>query len=193
MLEHEFTFREKMLLLACLIVGCAILYYQVGYKTIQKTMDNLRTDELETELAVTQSQAISYQMMKEYIEEHQGEVYGEVMVYNNLANEVSELGSIFADAEKINISWSEPTLTNTTVRRNARISFTTTGYDTVKSLINAIHNCKYRCLIKDVQMSTSAEEGLGDTSEINVSMTVTFFETSVGAPSLQGLTVITEE
>ena len=192
MLEHEFTFREKLLLLACLIIGSAILYYQFGYKSFQKTLDSLKTDELESELMIYQTQAMNYSRMKAYIEEHQGEVYGEVMVYNNLANEVSELGQIFANSGNINISWTEPTLTGTTVRRDARISFKTNGYNTVKDLINKIHNCKYRCLIKDLLISTSENGGLNETNEISVSMTVTFFETSNGASTLQGLTVIEE-
>ena len=192
MLEHEFTFREKLLLIACLVVGFGILYYQFGYKTFQKTLDSLKTDELETEVMIYQTQAMNYQRMQAYIEEHKGEVYGEVMVYNNLANEVSELGAIFANAGDINISWTEPTLTGTTVRRDARISFKTNGYNSVKDLINKIHNCKYRCLIKDVLISTSEDTGLNETNSINVTMTVTFFETSNGAASLQGLTILDE-
>lgn len=190
MLRHEFTLREKILILICIVLALGIFYYEIAWKGLANTISTYNTDNLSTELTLAQTKAMQEANMKKAIEENQGKNFGEVAVYNNLANEVSEMGNILnGRAQDISISWSEPTLTDTTVRRVASVSFEAGSYQTAKTLISDIANARYRSVISDVTISGD-EDTLNTSSSISVSCTVTFFETINGAASTQGLVVI---
>ena len=189
-MNHKFTLRESLLLLLCAIVGLGIFYYEVVYKNFESQLAQYSIEDVENEIMVYQAQVARKKQMENYIEEHKDDNFGEIALYNNLSREISELGNIFADVSNLAISWSDPTLTNTTVRRNASISFTVTGYDEVIALLDSLNNCKYRILITDVSLSTNRGEYLSDTSEIKASIRVTFYEYVDSSSNLEGLTIL---
>lgn len=182
MFSYKFSLREKILLLICLVIALGIFYYEVAFKGFRNAEKQYDTSELQTQLTVLQSQAARQKQMQNYLDSNASVSVGTVAVYNNLANEVSELGSILSDkASQVSITWSEPTLTDNIVRRQAAISFHTDSYGDARSLVDAIAQCRYRCLLADVSMSGSGDEDLASSKDVAVSLNVTFFETTDGA------------
>lgn len=188
MFSYKFSLREKILLFVCLVIALGIFYYEVAFKGFKSAENQYDTSELQTQLTVLQSQAAKQKQMQNYLDSNDSASIGTVAVYNNLANEVSELGSILSDkASQVSITWSEPTLTDNIVRRQAAISFHTDSYGGARSLVDAIAQCRYRCLLADVSMSGSGDEDLASSNDVAVSLNVTFFETTDGAASTSGL------
>lgn len=187
-MKHTFTRRELILILICAVLALGIFYYEFAYKNIMADIDAHNTDNLTDELTITEAKAVRYQKMKTAIAEGKTNT-GEIAVYNNLANEVAEVGNILnGNAEDISIQWNEPVWDNPLVRRQADISFETGSYDSAKSLIQSMINCRYRNVVTDLDISSDNDEALGETDEVTVSLTITFFETTDNASTTQGLT-----
>ncbi|MBR5341374.1 MAG: hypothetical protein IK151_05560 [Erysipelotrichaceae bacterium] len=190
MLNRGFSVREKVLLVLCAVIGLGIFYYEIAYKSFKNSLEAYDISNIQNETVILQAQVSNKRMMEQYLIDHKNDTYGELALYNNLSKEISELSMIFDGIDNLSISWSDPTLLNTTVRRNANVSFTTVGYQKVVDLVKAIHNCKYRCLISDLSISTNRDEVLDDNSDVKVNIVITFFETIDDNTNLEGLTVL---
>jgi hypothetical protein len=190
MLNRRFTLRETILLVICAIVGLGIFYYEVVYKNIENSLQSYSVENLESEAMIYQAQLARKKSMEDYINSHRGENLGEIALYNNLANEISELGRILKDVDGLSISWGQPTLIDTTVRREANISFTTVGYSKIKSLIASLNRNAYRSLISDLSISADRKYLLNEDDEIKVNVRMTFFERVDETTNLEGLTII---
>ena len=186
-MKHKFTSRELLLIIIAAFLALGIFYYELVYKSVVNSVNTYDVTSLQDQLIIEQAKASSEKQMKDAIEaEKANPSTGEVEVYNNLANEVNELGRILnGSAEEVSISWASPTLTDTTVRRIATISFKAKSYDTARSLIKSINDMKYKNSISKISLAHSTCST--DTSTVTVSMTLTFFETTTGATSLEGL------
>ena len=212
MLSREFTKKEKILLLVCLLLALGVIYYQVVYKGVRSQMANYRTDDLEAEIEVEQARSVQISQMEAVIEANKDKDAGLLMPYNNLANEINLVGDITrGKSEGVSVSWSTPVLNGTTIRRDARISFSTRSYKLFKEILEAFNHCIYRCVIRDLsitdnssstktiharvggQMTTmtvlQTRRGIQHTTKMSVSFTVTFFETSEGATTMEGLII----
>ena len=190
MLKRGFTLREKVLLLICFLVGIGIFYYTVIYRSFQNSLERYDISKIQDEMVILQAQVSNKKMMEQYLVDHKDDTYGELAMYNNLSKEISELARIFDGIEDLSISWSDPTLLNKTVRRNASVSFSTVGYSKVYDLIKAIRNCKYRCLISDLSISTNRSVVLSDTSKVSVRIVITFYEMVDDNTNLEGLIIL---
>ena len=109
-----------------------------------------------------------------------------VASYNNIKNEISALNDIFGAASTYNFDFNQAIKDGDAVRRDINISFTAGSYSTAESIIEKLHDCKYRCLIRNISINTSSGEGISSGS-VSVSMTVTFFETMYNANTTDGL------
>ena len=193
MLNHKFTLRETLLVLLCAIVGVGIFYYEFAWKTFKDAETTYDTTQLETGLLLAQTQSATMKNMEAYIEEHKNDEVGEIAVYNNLSQEVNEVGNVLnGKADNISITWNDPTLTGTIVRRTANLSFKSDNYDTVKGILYSLHSLKYRCTIQDVSIDAGGKDGLSQSNEIYTTLSITFYETIEGATNTNGL-VITED
>ena len=72
-----------------------------------------------------------------------------------------------------------------TVRRNVNISFMTKNYEEAKEIIKKLYRCRYRCLIRDINLQME-EDGC------SVSVQITFIETMENATTEEGLTESTD-
>lgn len=188
MLNRKFTLRETILILIAAILALGIFYYQVIVKTYNEAKVIYNVSSLEDELTVLTAKASRKKTMEDYISKHDDEVVGEVAVYNNLANEIEALSSIFDEkVENVSITWNEPTVSNKTVRRNANITGSVSSYDQAKQILKEIANLKYRCIVTQVSMSTDSDSNLNRSDTVNLSMTVTFYETTEGSTNTSGL------
>ncbi len=188
MLNRKFTLRETILILIAAILALGIFYYQVIVKTYNEAKVIYNVSSLEDELTVLTAKASRKKTMEDYISKHDDEVVGEVAVYNNLANEIEALSSIFDEkVENVSITWNEPTVSNKTVRRNANITGSVSSYDQAKQILKEVANLKYRCIVTQVSMSTDSDSSLNRSDTVNLSMTVTFYETTEGSTNTSGL------
>lgn len=185
-MKHSFTARELILICIAAVTALGIFYYEAVYKAFTQSTAKYDTAQLEDELTLAQMQAAQEAQMKQAIADASvSKATAEVAVYNNLANEVNALGTILnGNAENVAINWSAPTLTDTTVRRQASISFKTGSYEAARALIQSISDMKYRNIISSVTVTNATSTSDPSTT---VSLTLTFFETSNGASSTEGL------
>lgn len=185
-MKHSFTARELILICIAAVMALGIFYYEAVYKVFTQSAAKYDTAQLEDELTLAQMQAAQEAQMKQAIADASvSKATAEVAVYNNLANEVNALGTILnGNAENVAINWSAPTLTDTTVRRQASISFKTGSYEAARALIQSISDMKYRNIISSVTVTNATSTSDPSTT---VSLTLTFFETSNGASSTEGL------
>lgn len=189
-MKHTFTSREKILMFICAVLALGIFYYEAVYKSVTDGIARYDTAELEDELTIAQTKAAQEASMKKTISDTTSTTQkGTIAVYNNLANEVSALGSILnGQAENVAITWSSPTVTDTTVRRQAAISFKTTSYASARTLIQAINDNPYRNIISNVTVTNDTTN-----NETSATLIVTFFETTNGASSTEGLITVSSD
>ena len=194
MLKHKFSLREIILILIATVLALGILYYQVIVKNYNEAKSLYNSSGIADELNVLTLKATKKKNMEDYISKHSNDTYGEIATYNNLANEINALANVFnGKVDNVSISWSEPILDGTIVRRNASVSFKTNSYELAKTLVSNISGLRYRCIITSLSMSGSDNNNLSTTSEITVNLQVTFYETTTGASDTSGLTVVEEQ
>ena len=193
MLNREFTAKEKILILVAAILALGLIYYNFVYRYFQNQIKLYDTVALEDELMVEQNKAMRISQMKQIIEESEGKVKGDLSVYNNQSAEIVEMGRIFdEDGDNVNITWSDPIMSGTIIRRDVNITFHCTSYQNFKNILQKMSEMKYRCLIGNVAVTdanTKESVGIAESGDINASISVTFFETSEGAVSLAGVTI----
>lgn len=194
MLKHKFSFKEMILIAIAFILALGIFYYQVIVKNYNNAKTTYDASSLVDEQTILLAKLQKLKTMEDYINSHSNENYGEIAVYNNQANEIEALANVFeGKIDNVSINWSEPSLTDNIVRRNATVSFKTSDYDLAKELIEDITELKYRCIITTMSMSAANSENLSESDSITISLNVTFYETIEGATDTSGLTIEDEE
>lgn len=197
MLSHEFTRREKAFLLIFAILALGMFYYLVVWRSIGDQISAYNTEDIQTQIQLEAAKAAQKAKMERVIEESEGKVVGEISVYNNQSNEIIAMSAIFnEDADNVSLSWSDPVLDGTIVRRQVAVSFHTTSYQNLLNVLQKMSEMQYRCLIGDLTVSgysPDSDAGIQHSNDINATMNVTFFETTDGAVSLAGLDVPAEE
>ena len=190
-MKHEITFTQKLIFGLVLLIGAGFIYYNFALKYFRNQLNMFNTDVLEQELIVEQSKASQIDKMKRIIEEQEGKITGDLSVYNNQYLEIIEMGRIFnEDGYDVSISWDDPYLTDTIVRRDVNIKCSSESYANFRNILKKMSEMKYRCLIGDMTVADGLKKdstGIVTSSKLNSSIKVTFFETIDGAESLAGL------
>lgn len=192
MMSREFTRREKILLLVLCLLLLIVLYYQFLIKDVDETIEKYDTTDLETELLIEQAKAMQIKQMDAELKKASPGTLTLVASYNNMKNEITALNDIFSAADTYNIEFVQPVREGDSVRRDIHIVFTAGSYDRAEEIIKKIHDCKYRCLVKDVRVIKGSGTGIG-TGTVSASVTATFFETMYGADTTVGLEVKEDE
>ena len=170
MMSREFTTREKILLLVLCVLLLGIVYYEFIIKDVDETIKQYDTEDLETELLIEQTKAQSIMDMEAEMKNTKAETDSVVASYSNIKNEISALNDIFAAASTYNFDFNQAMKDGDAVRRDINISFTAGSYSTAERIIEKLHDCKYRCLIRSISINTSSGEGISSGS-VGVSMT----------------------
>lgn len=158
MLNHKFTAREAGVILLLVAVILGYIYYYVVYQYFEDQMAKYDTAELEDEIAMEQAKIARLNKMKQELES--GDVSSATLgVYNNQSEEILALSEILdGKASDISISWNDPELDGTMVRRDVIISFTTGNLVQAGEIIKDLSDCKYSLLIVDLSMDESTYE-----------------------------------
>ncbi len=189
MLKYKFSFREVILLLIAAVLGLCIFYYSVIYKSYNEAITKYDTSSLDSEVLILSAKVDKLEQMEDYINNHVDDYVGSVVSYDNLVNLFSDFSNdLDGNVENISISLDDPLNSDGIVRRNASVSFTASNNALVNNIITSISKSKYRVVINDVSVSTNKNStSLADSDEVNVSLSLTFFETTSEAKYEYGL------
>ncbi len=190
LMNRVFTKREKVLLLVVIVLVIAGLYYLLVIKNLgeAQAVQTEQLDTLKTQVAAQKTLASNYAKMEKVLSEMDStDKLSIVASYDNVGNEINELNSVLAQTSAYNISWEQPALDGQTVRRKVKISFTSGSYDAAISVIDALQNGKYRCQVGDITLAGKMLAD-GTIESVAVSLSATFYETTNGATTTNGLT-----
>ncbi|MEG1068467.1 MAG: hypothetical protein RSD90_07460 [Anaerovoracaceae bacterium] len=189
MMSRKFTSREKILLVVLCVMILGIFYYQFVVKETNRMIKEYDVNAIQDELAIEQATALNKMQMKKEMESTPLLDTGTVASYNNIKAEINAMNDIFSKATTYNLDFEQAKVDGTAVRRNIKAVFSCNSYKTVTAIIKDLHDCRYRCLIRNVSIvSTSGQEkGLKTSNDINVSLDVTFYETTYNSDTKAGL------
>ncbi len=196
MLNRAFTKTEEILLLIITVLLMGLLYYQFVYKAQQAAIVRYDTSGLEAEMLIEQARAAQIKSMQDEIAQNKKDKIGVVETYNNLKQEINELNDIFGGASDFDFGFDQAVADGEAVRRIINASFGAPSYEEARTMLNALHNCPYRCLITQVQVVPDGRSQ-GDNNlhkgAVKVNFSVTFYETLHDAQTTDGLLITNTE
>ena len=186
--------KVKVLALALILVILGMIYYNFVFTSFREQKARYDTAPLDDQMTMELAKSQTIKKMQEEIAKGGSGLNGEVAVYDNQSTEIQAINDILGGrATNIMIEWKVPELTGQIVRRDAVIKFTTTSYSNARQIIDQLAISDYRLVINDITVNAGDRDASFDTSsEITVSVTITFFETTFGAESTKGLVVVNE-
>lgn len=199
--NHKISIKEVLIILSLLVLIIAYLYYALFWTNYKRQLSLNSDIDLQSQIEVEQIKAASLANMRSEMENASNDNLGEIAIYNNQSNEIRVLSNILRSADNISITWNNPVFDGSIVRRVSDVDFVVESYSEALDIINSIYNCEYRLIIN--RISIDGREGVdeifdqetGDSvlvnTPINVSLTITFFETTVGSDNTAGLVVET--
>ncbi|MBQ8627521.1 MAG: hypothetical protein IJ419_15360 [Agathobacter sp.] len=177
-MKPEFTLREKVLMciLAVLVIFC-IYYFAFLVPATEQMNDYVNSNyEVEDQIIFAEAKAAKMKQMeaelKAILNGEAGDVK-ELPEYDNSQNVMNSLSVILMSADQYNISFSNVSEEESTIRRNVVLEYDCSDYDTAKSILTAIHDGPYRCLLKDFHLSKSGKD---ENEGYHIVVDITYFE-----------------
>ncbi len=191
-LEREFNPAERVLLLLLGLLLVLLAYYRFVYRPVYDEIENAHTERvaLQTELMAVQTRVAQLTRMREELDSI-GTDADRMESYNNSKAELSLLNSSLDDVLQYSISFATVTRDGDQIRRNFTLQFTTDSFEGAQRVLKRLTASEYRCLLGDVQYTSSRNGHDGGDERVTVSTTATFFETMVGGTPDAGLPVDT--
>lgn len=193
MMNRKFTAREAWLLLLLSVMLLALFYYLALYRPVNLEVERCADLQVpvEEDLELQMMKATRKKKMVDELENAPEKQQGELLPYNNIKNEITDLYEALSPAATYNLSFSEAVASGNIVRRDISISFQTENYQKVRSILEQMHSSPYRCILKDLSISVNKSRGeaggMSAAELINVNVNITFYETLVGAENTNGL------
>ena len=193
MMNRKFTAREAWLLLLLSVMLLALFYYLALYRPVNLEVERCAALQVpvEEDLELQMMKAARKKKMVDELENAPEKQQGELLPYNNIKNEITDLYEALSPAATYNLSFSEAVASGNIVRRDISISFQADAYQKVRSILERMHSSPYRCILKDLSISVNKSRGeaggMSAAELINVNVNITFYETLVGAENTNGL------
>ena len=193
MMNRKFTAREAWLLLLLSVMLLALFYYLALYRPVNLEVERCAALQVpvEEDLELQMMKATRKKKMVDELENAPEKQQGELLPYNNIKNEITDLYEALSPAATYNLSFSEAVASGNIVRLDISISFQTENYQKVRSILEQMHSSPYRCILKDLSISVNKSRGeaggMSAAELINVNVNITFYETLVGAENTNGL------
>lgn len=189
LLNRAFSTREKALILILVVVLLVACYY---FLVVRNVADTLAAND--TRMQDVQEQVDRQTALAEVRDRMRGELDAlgdeddlpEVAPYDNLRNELDELNGLLPQTTTYDLDFSQPERDGTLVRRAVSISFTVPDYRTALDVVRSLENGPYRCQVTDCSL-TGKMLADGSVESVSAVLDVTYFETTQGATSLNGL------
>lgn len=189
LMSRAFTRREKvmMLVLAVLLLTAAYYFFVVQNVASIKATNATQLQEVEDQIAVQNTiSSMRSKMQQELDKMGDRRELPVIAAYDNLSNELDELNGLLATATSYDMKLSQPNLEGDTVRRVVALSFTTPSYDSAMTIISRLQSGSYRCVITDFSMVGKMLAN-GSIESVSTTLSMTYYETTVGATNLNGL------
>ena len=193
MMNRKFTAREAWLLLLLSVMLLALFYYLALYRPVNLEVERCAALQVpvEEDLELQMMKATRKKKMVDELENAPEKQQGELLPYNNIKNEITDLYEALSPAATYHLSFSEAVASGNIVRRDISISFQTENYQKVRSILEQMHSSPSRCILKDLSISVNKSRGeaggMSAAELINVNVNITFYETLVGAENTNGL------
>ena len=171
----------------------ALFYYLALYRPVNLEVERCAALQVpvEEDLELQMMKAARKKKMVDELENAPEKQQGELLPYNNIKNEITDLYEALSPAATYNLSFSEAVASGNIVRRDISISFQADTYQKVRSILKQMHSSPYRCILKDLSISVNKSRGeaggMSAAELINVNVNITFYETLVGAENTNGL------
>lgn len=166
--SRDFTLQEISLLILLGIILVSLAYFEFVDRPVRRGMADAIEEGKAAELAWETAQTQLERLEEMAVVAENGSYMAS---YDNHEAELALVDDILSGTTRPTVSITEVTRDGDLIRQDIAIQFTTSDYDTVKTVVHGLCNSEYRCLVKDVRCSLSKDEA------INVSMTATFYET----------------
>ena len=188
-LSRDFSTKEKLLILVLALVLVALAYYQFVHRPVIDAIASAQAeaDSLSVELQTVNEKLERMRRMRAELEDvTAGGTATEMGSYNNSKEEIASLNDILRETLQYSISFANVTRSGDQIRRNFTLSFSADSYESMERIISALSQNHHRCLIGDVNCSSTRNSNVMD-GAININATATFFETMVGGTPDAGL------
>lgn len=174
-MRRQLTTREWMLLgvlgVILVISGYILLFYNPMTTERDRCISETESCKMQIEAAQVRLDE-KHRMERELKELFSSDVPPlSIPDFDNLQPVMFELNSILAGAHDYKLSFSSVDSSQTIIRRQISMNFTTGSYDSAKAVLQQLHDSNYRCLLDGVNINIGDERGA-----VAVSGTIVFFE-----------------
>lgn len=185
MITYKLSSREKALLLVLAIVLVAIAWFMLVYQSTTDQVTRLEGEisSAESQIELDTARITRLAEMRQVIEERkaEGATVTEVPAYDNMEPLMSELNRIMDAAETYTLTFDELDRESSSeyVYRGVRINFSCGSYATAESIVIALANGAFPCVIDSVAIvDNNVRSSASTNSATSVSgyAHVTFFE-----------------
>ena len=193
-MQYVLTRTQKLALVILALLVLLASWYVGIYTPIQDRIRAADTAGLEDEIALEQMKASKIKAMQAEIDENRASGAPVVPSYNNFKQELEQLNEVYGRAYEFSFTFSEPEVDGTDVRRNIAVYCEAENYDAAAELMRQILQGPYRSMIHDVSINSMARALANQMADlkkgrVSLSFNMTYYETTVGADSLEGLPV----
>ncbi len=180
-MKREFTQREKVLLLVLAVILLVTGYLKLFSEPVEKeyAAAQIQYDHAQSDLAREQTKLSSMRKMEGALKTlEDGGISPDITIpaYDNSGNVMAQLDSILKSAVSYQMSFSDVVYGTSLVSRPLKLTFTAKNYAAAKAILSGLHDCKYRCTLSDIAMSSGSDTGDVRSDGVSVALTVTFYE-----------------
>ena len=192
-MNREVNAKEKVLLVVLVLIILGFAYYRFVDQPIRRNIEKAEAEysSLQSELTEVRIKISELQRMQDEIDEIAASGKNSYMPsYNNAKAELALLNDILnKSATQYSVSFTNVTRYKDQIRREFKLDFTATDYESMRNIIDKLTGVEYRCMIGDCNCSVVKvrNEKREEENALSVSTTATVFETMVGGTPDAGL------
>lgn len=175
MLNRKFTEKENRMLLICICLMVAALYYLLIAKPVRAQISRNQQELtlLEDELAIEVYKAEKKTQMLERMEQESEKSRGTLYPYNHIKAELQELEQILAVSDTYELQIAPAVSNGSIVQRDVSVVCQTDTYDKACTIVSSVERGSFRCMIKEVHLSEETGE---DGQKVSMKFLVTYYE-----------------
>lgn len=179
-MKRAFTNREKALLAVFILLLVFVGYFKLILEPINTKIAEYQANaaaEQDIMIAETGTLTEKKRMEKELEEIRSSADFKEIPDYDNIQNVIKEMDAILqSNSADYSLYFKELAETDGIVRRTIVMDYKTETYQKARTIVNALHDCKYPNQISDLSYTYLEDESGNQSQAVEVNLTVTFYE-----------------
>lgn len=179
--SSKLSSREMVMVVLLIVLVIGVAYYLGFYTPLQEELATIasQSSSVDSQITAASSRIARMDMMQAELDEifaRPEDEITEIAPYDNKEVVLNQLNGILQASLEYNLSFAEPSIQDDgTVRRNVVMNFRCADYASAKSIIRALTDSQWRCLVSNLSLSGSGNVMDG---EVQVNATITFFEST---------------